>query len=408
LPAGVAAFVVAYQLARLALDPQRSPQVFWIDSVIFGVLGPAALWVLLRQMARQAAAGRAAADQLAALAAQEKFLATVVNASADAVVGLDPGGRIRTWNLGAEQLTGLAQAEVVGQLPADVLAPDAAAAVAWAGALGGPSSGEPVQGVEIAVRAQGGAAIPVELAYTPVRNGAERLLGGAAILRDLRPRISAEAEAARLREEAGRAEALGAMIQEMHHRIKNNLQTVADLLSLEMSAGGNAAARKSLSDSVGRIKSIAAVHEMLSAEQMRLTDITELARTVCAISLQHLTRPDSQLETVVTGAPIYLPSKQATALALVLNELVSNALEHAFTAESGRGALSIELASDGPRVTVTVEDNGRGLPAGFDLAGGRGLGLKIVRTLVEKDLAGTLQIGLRADGGTRATLVFYK
>ena len=118
----------------------------------------------------------------------------------------------------------------------------------------------------------------------------------------------------------------------MHHRIKNNLQTVADLFSLEMSASPSPAARKSLHDSITRIKSIAAVHELLSLEQLRLTDITELARQVCDISLKQLVHPNPSGDRWrSTAQPSTLPSKQATALALVMNELIANALEHTFS-----------------------------------------------------------------------------
>ncbi len=100
--------------------------------------------------------------------------------------------------------------------------------------------------------------------------------GDVALLRAVAAQIGVALENMRLREDARRVEALTTLIQEMHHRIKNNLQTVADLLSLEMSASPSPAARKSLHDSISRIKSIGVVHELLSAEQMRLTDITEL------------------------------------------------------------------------------------------------------------------------------------
>ncbi|MEJ5197764.1 MAG: histidine kinase dimerization/phosphoacceptor domain -containing protein [Anaerolineae bacterium] len=228
-----------------------------------------------------------------------------------------------------------------------------------------------------------------------------------ALLRSLGAQIGAIIENMRLREEARRAEGLQALLQEMHHRIKNNLQTVADLLSLELAAATSPEARHSLRDSISRIKSIAAVHQLLSLEHLRLTDITELARQVCDISLHQLTRPNCCVEAEVSGPPIYLPSKQATALALVMNELISNALEHAF--EDGRpGRLAIHLDQEGPRVTVTVTDDGRGLPQDFDLERNGNLGLQIARTLVEKDLAGTLRLEPGASGGTRATLTFYR
>jgi two-component sensor histidine kinase len=231
--------------------------------------------------------------------------------------------------------------------------------------------------------------------------------GDMALLRSVGAQMGVAVENMRLHEEARRAETLSAMIQEMHHRIKNNLQTVADLLSLEMFSSPSPAARKSLRDSITRIKSIAAVHQLLSLEQLRLTDITELARQVCDISLQHLVHPDQRVTADIDGPAIYLPSKQATALALVMNELIANALEHAF--DNGRpGHLAISLEQNGARVTVAIADNGRGLSPGFDLEKSRGLGLQIVRTLVEKDLVGALQLENRPEGGSQAILTFYK
>jgi two-component sensor histidine kinase len=228
-----------------------------------------------------------------------------------------------------------------------------------------------------------------------------------ALLRSVGAQIGIAIENMRLREEARRANALATLLQEMHHRIKNNLQTVADLLSLEMSASPSPAARKSLRDSISRIKSIAAVHELLSVEQLRLTNITELAQQVCDISLRHLVRPDQRVSVRIEGSAIYLPSKQATALALVMNELIANALEHAF--QYGRpGQLTIHLVQEGNQVTVSVADNGRGLPPDFDSTRQGKLGLQIVQTLVEKDLSGSLRLENRPGGGSQAVLTFYK
>jgi two-component sensor histidine kinase len=229
-----------------------------------------------------------------------------------------------------------------------------------------------------------------------------------ALLRSVGMQIGFALENLRLREEARRADALAALVQEMHHRIKNNLQTVADLLSLEMSASPSPVARKSLRDSVGRIKSIAAVHELLSLEQLRLTDITMLAGQVCDISLKYFVRPDRRIAAEVTGPPIFLPSKQATALALIINELVSNALEHAFPIGYHPCDLTIELSQEGPKITLTIADSGRGLPPGFNVATAKGLGLKIARTLAEKDLAGSLRLERQEPGGTIATVTFYQ
>ena len=140
-----------------------------------------------------------------------------------------------------------------------------------------------------------------------------------------------------------------------------------------MSASPSPAARKSLRDSITRIKSIAAVHELLSLEQLRLTDITELARQVCDISLKQLVHPNRQVTAEIHGPAIYLPSKQATALALVMNELIANALEHAFSLSGHDRRLEIGLTQDGAQVTVTIVDNGSRPAAGVQRDGRRGV-----------------------------------
>ena len=201
----------------------------------------------------------------------------------------------------------------------------------------------------------------------------------------------------------GKADTLNAMMQEMHHRIKNNLQTVADLLTLEMSRNPRPEVQESLRDSITRIKSIAASHEMLSIEQVGATDITELARLVGETARRNMVGSDQQIDLQVQGPSIFLTSKQATAFALVLNELVSNAVEHGFRTRR-EGHIDIVLDGDAEDVWMRVQDDGAGLPAGFDLTTSNGLGLQIARTLVEKDLRG--KMGMTDGKGTTAWVHF--
>jgi len=216
------------------------------------------------------------------------------------------------------------------------------------------------------------------------------------VAREIRQRERAE----------GEADALNAIMQEMHHRIKNNLQTVADLLSLEMSRNPRPEVHESLRDSITRIKSIAASHEMLSVESVGVTDITELSRRVVETTRRSMVRPDQQIQVRVTGPDVYLGSKQATAFAIVLNELVANAIEHGFR-ERATGNIEVELDWDGSDVWMRVQDDGAGLPPGFDLKTSRGLGLQIARTLVEKDLRGRLALSRNTDG-TAAWVLFQR
>jgi len=444
-PVSVGLIVTGYQVFyQVVLNPARPALILWGEILVFGVIGPAIAWVLLRQLALDATVSHATAEQIEALAADERRRAQELTALYAVSSAMDQALSEEDALAGALRrildVLDLASGKIflchsqTGQLTLSAAQGDpefldcGEAAITSGKCLCGLAmlTGQPQQSGDVTsdprltglCRQRAGyacAAVPLlakertlGLLYVASRRTGEFAESEMALLRSVGAQIGVAVENMRLREEARRAEALSTLIQEMHHRIKNNLQTVADLLSLEMSASPSPAARKSLRDSISRIKSIAAVHELLSLEQLRLTDITELARQVCDISLRHMVRPDRRVTAEIGGPAIYLPSKQATALALVMNELISNALEHAFSMSGRDGKLMINTAQDGAQVTVTIADNGRGLPPDFNVSERRGLGLQIVHTLVEKDLAGTLRLENRPEGGSRATLTFYK
>lgn len=187
------------------------------------------------------------------------------------------------------------------------------------------------------------------------------------------------------------------MLLEMQHRIKNNLQTVADLLSLELARPTtHPDAAQSLRDSVTRIKTIAAAHELLTADQVGATDILELAARVAENARLAQAQPGQEIQIRVTGEAVRLNSKAATAFALVVNELVCNTLEHGF-AGGASGEIEIGIAADETasgvrRAFVVMQDSGAGLREGFEEARDAGLGLRIVRTLIEKDLCGVFSL----------------
>jgi signal transduction protein with GAF and PtsI domain len=174
-----------------------------------------------------------------------------------------------------------------------------------------------------------------------------------------------------------------AVVREMHHRIKNNLQNVAMLLRLQMGSDREISAREVLHESVNRILSIAAVHEVLSQRGFRLVDVKEVLTRVGRAVAHNMQRPDLAVEVTIEGDEIALPSQAATSLALAVNELIQNALEHAFVGrEQGRVAVSLQRAPG--QLTVEVRDDGIGLAG----APGGSLGLEIVETLVVEDLHG--------------------
>jgi|GEM_PF-5335009 len=229
--------------------------------------------------------------------------------------------------------------------------------------------------------------------------------------RDLLATLAAEVamavESARLSQSASRADILATLVQEMHHRLKNNLQMIADLLSLEMSRERSPSARASLQASIVRLQSISAVHELLSREHVELTDICQLAERVVGTAVRSLVRPEQRIEVNIEGRGILMPARQATALALVMNELVNNALKHAFVGQV-EGKLWVTVAAEPNGVVqVSVEDDGAGLPPDFDLRKDSRLGLQIAQTLTQKDLKGTLTL-FNGHGGTTATVTFRR
>ncbi len=190
--------------------------------------------------------------------------------------------------------------------------------------------------------------------------------------------------------EHGRAVMRGVLAQEIHHRVKNNLQTVASLLRLQARAVDGIDPRKALDDSVNRILAIAAVHEVLTErrdDDVELADLVDRLRAMLVQGVGAGKQVSSSLE------PVSLAGQRATALALVFSELLGNALEH------GGRSVRIELARRGADVVLAVADDGDGRGGGLE-----GTGLSIVRALVRDELRGTLD--LSSGGGLRAEVVF--
>jgi len=193
-----------------------------------------------------------------------------------------------------------------------------------------------------------------------------------------------------------------ATIREIHHRVKNNLQTVSALLRLQARRIEDPSASQALHEAVRRIASIALVHETLSSSADSSVEFDEVLDRLVAHALE-LTPRMSELNIGRTGSVGSLESRIATPLALVITELIYNALEHGL--ESQGSKLDITIERQAKKVLVTITDDGVGLPQGFTLAGSSNLGLQIVRTLTENELRGTLTLTSN-DKETRAELEF--
>ncbi len=207
--------------------------------------------------------------------------------------------------------------------------------------------------------------------------------------------------------EHGKLMVKSALIQEMHHRVKNNLQQVASLLRLQLHYAGERSVEQVLTESLNRILAIASVHELLSREDLDMVSVKKVAESIVAATQQSVIAPGKHIRMAIEGPDILLPSSQATAVALVLNELTQNAVEHGFGEGSDEGQIAIALAEDAHQVSLRVTNDGTPLPEGFDIKRTDSLGLQIVESLVRGDLQGKFTLANEADS-TTATVVFGK
>jgi two-component sensor histidine kinase len=207
----------------------------------------------------------------------------------------------------------------------------------------------------------------------------------------------------RLREQELRVKT--AMMQEVHHRVKNNLQTIAALLRMQVRRMSGEAARSAVEEAIGRILSVAVIHEFLSNQDSRVINIKEVSNRIVTQIRQEMLAPDRKIWFELEGPPIFLPARQATACALVINELLQNAVEHGFK-EGSVGHVRLTLQDEGDTVVVRVRDDGSGLPEDFKIEQADSLGLQIVQTLVREDLKGNIE--LRNGEGAEAIITFPK
>ncbi len=229
-----------------------------------------------------------------------------------------------------------------------------------------------------------------------------------ALLRAFSNMAAVAIENAELYQEARRGLAVkSALLQEMHHRVRNNLQTVAALLSMQARRAAAEPWTAHLREAVNRIGSIAAVHDLLSREDIGHTTVGAVAREVVDEASATLVPDDLALTFAVPEHGVTVSSRQATVLALLINELLANAILHGLAGRRrGRITVCAERPADQAEVVLRVEDDGVGPPPGFDVEASAGLGLTIARTLVRADLHGSIAVERNAGGGTTVSIAF--
>ncbi len=195
-----------------------------------------------------------------------------------------------------------------------------------------------------------------------------------------------------------------AILQEMHHRVKNNLQQIASLMRLQMHYSRYKTVEEVIQDSLSRILAIAQVHELLSREDLDMVSLRKIASSILHNTKQALVPPGKQIHSRVEGEDVLLPLQQATAVALILNELIQNAIEHGFR-DRTEGEISVRVEFTNGHVLLEVANDGEPLPPDFDAARSNTLGVKIIDNLARGTLRGRFEIS-SADSRTVARVVF--
>lgn len=194
-----------------------------------------------------------------------------------------------------------------------------------------------------------------------------------------------------------------AMLQEMHHRVRNNLQTISALLMMQQRRlDPNGQGALALRDSVARIQAIAAVHNLLCLEDVGVTTVDAVARQIVESAQASLVTPERPVKFDIRGEPAKVESREATVLAIVLNELIANAMAHGLALEGGN--VVVETIQDASTIMVEVRDDGPS-HAAAEPNPSSGLGLQIIRTLVSQDLEGSFAL-VEQDGWMRARVRF--
>jgi PAS domain S-box-containing protein len=323
-------------------------------------------------------------------------LVDIAESSEDAIVGLSVTGVIETWNAGAAKIFGYTPDEVIGRsctmLVRDDLVADLRQRIALAAA------GEHLAHYDLPHLRKDGTSFDASVTTSAIRDHAGHVIGLSKVLRDISEQKSFENQ---LKLSLHEKEVL---LREIHHRVKNNLQVISSLLNLQVSAETSEQARKGLVESQSRIQSMALVHQQLyQSRDLARIDFSEYLRNLATRLLKTYNVGPERIELEVSGPRLELDIDRAIPCGLIVNELLANAIDHAFPdGMHGHIWVTLDRRSDSS-LELDVRDDGVGIPPELDLDATQTFGLQIARTLT-RQLEGTIE--LVRDHGTLLRIVF--
>lgn len=330
----------------------------------------------------------------------EGLFRQILDTADDAVISVDQTQQIVLFNQGAERIFGYTACEALGR-KLDLLLPrrfiDAHRMHIRDFSRSSTTSRRMAERSEITGLRKDGSEFPAEASISRV--GVDGLTVYTVILRDITQRKAAEKRIhTSLREKE-------ILLQEVHHRVKNNLQVISSLLSLQSRGIDNEPTRQHFQEIRQRVQTIALIHEQLyMSENLSAINFPDYLRQLAAHLFHNYQASSRRIKLDTHFAPVELPIDAAVLCGLILNELLSNALKHAFPdGRDGRVRIELSPKDSGGRVTLSVSDDGAGLPPEVGFRNAQTLGLRLVRSLVQQ-LRGEAEVG--RSGGTRISVSF--
>jgi PAS domain S-box-containing protein len=320
----------------------------------------------------------------------------------DAILVTDKSGRITDLNQQATRMFGYEREELVGK-SIEILIPEHlrnAHRLHRQKYFASPKTRPMGQGFELYARRKDGTQYPVDITLSPLSaHGDTRVL---AAVRDITEHKLAEQK---IRESLREKEVL---LREVHHRVKNNLAVICSLFYLESTYAKDEHTAQVFRESENRVHSMALVHETLyGSKNLSRIDFSQYAKTLASDILSSYgngKHSNASVQLKSDLEPVIMSIDLAVPCGLILNELISNAFKHGFSNAQG-GEITVALLADfNGQCLLRVDDNGAGIPAGFDVNTNKSLGLRLVRSLT-KQIRGSFEL-VRTEPGTSARVQF--
>jgi PAS domain S-box-containing protein len=318
-----------------------------------------------------------------ALRMSEARLRRIADAMRDVVTQVDSEGIMQYVSPSVEQVLGSRPDETLGQSLFDRVHPEERGMVEDLLRHGSGGAGVTL---EFRYRHAGGHYIWLEAVGTLLFDQDRAVVGAVLGIRDISERKNAEDRVrASLREKE-------VMLKEIHHRVKNNLQVISSLLSLQSEHVPDERMRRVLRDSQSRVRSMAIIHQRLyQSTNLAEINFADYISELCAQLFRTYGALGRDIQLVTRADGIFLEVDKAIPCGIILNELVSNALKYAFPGDGG-GTVVVEFHQEGPEVRLVVSDDGIGMPEDLDVRSAESLGLRLVKMLTEQ-VAGTVSVG---------------